>query len=870
MGYNIAIFVAGNSDSRGSVMAKLIQSVIPTARCVTLNARTHFPKFWQTKKNTKATYVRSESDVPAVKRYMQDLANSGRYDAFVCIDIGLAHYLIEEPLALQVIDKLGGQLMQIGDKPMLMHFDPLHTYGRQHDPEHHAAYALMSSFMVKKLFNPMSGIPSAEKPVRFSLPTSEAELLACKELAAKSKLIAFDIETSGGFISCIGFACETSLPYVPVFVLPLYVNIDDSHGSYWASQSLAMTAFTIAEQILANDVPKVAHNGSYDLSYIFRYGWYVNNYVFDTMLMMHATWPTVPRSLYVGASMFLDNYRFWKDDAKEVDEDGKTKWVTPREADKTFAYWLYNGLDCANTLELCLAILRFWTGETENRYPENRAGNYFWRTYVRKFAIEFGPVAYMSMTGIRADANRQAALSMQLKQQAAKARSDLSVLLGDPDFNPNSPPQTAFVIYDLLGIKPLTRKGRVTDKRILQKFADLHPVYNDVITSIWAVKEPLNNASKYGEMPLLAGTHFAYQLKASATTTARLASSKHNLGYGTNVQNLPKPMRVMFTAEPGEVLVSADYSQSDSYFVAFESGDEAMMKAVTDDRDTHSVHVEFFFGHKYEDVVAGDKAKASWVVHPVTGVRQIIKKVSHGTNYDMGGDTMLLNIRREAAITMVNALLSSVNAKTFMKYMGLDASKGAGFYEGQGALWSDPQLAKACDFAQRLYYARYPELKRWKVDAVADAHMTFGVIEMFGGSCTRMLCAPSKNPRFVPAAKGQGGTAGNINNAMLRLYYLADDMWQDGFRMTIQVHDELVSSIPEGKWYLAERKVAIMETPCEIKGRKFTIPVEADLAYSWDPKNTVAWQGGDADYSKLLREAENKTRAKLGVTLLED
>jgi hypothetical protein len=394
----------------------------------------------------------------------------------------------------------------------------------------------------------------------------------------------------------------------------------------------------------------------------------------------------------------------------------------------------------------------------------------------------------------------------------------------------------------------------------------LHPIYHDVISSIWAAKEPANNASKYGDLALLGGKYFAYQLKASVTTTSRLSSAAHNLGYGTNAQNMPKSMRVFCHAEPGDYLVSSDYSQSDSYFVAFESQDETMIETVMDDRDTHSVHVEFFFGHKYEDVVQGAKEKAEWVVHPVTGVRQIIKKVSHGTNYDMGGGTMLLNIRRDAAIAMVNALLSSANARNFIAFMGLDKSKPPAFYQGQGALWSDQQLAKACDFSQALYYLRYPKLKRWKVEAVALAHMDFGVVEMFGGSATRMLCKPNLNPRFVPAAYGQGGTAGNINNAMLRLYFLAEDMWAAGFRMNIQIHDELLCSIPKTRLDLVQRKVDIMEAECEVHGRKFKIPVEAELMKTWNPKETVVWKGlGALDYHEAIAKKEHNTLAKLGL-----
>ena len=300
-------------------------------------------------------------------------------------------------------------------------------------------------------------------------------------------------------------------------------------------------------------------------------------------------------------------------------------------------------------------------------------------------------------------------------------------------------------------------------------------------------KEPANNASKYAELPLWKNQRMMYGLKAGTTTTFRLSSSSHNFGVGTNFQNFPKTMRVFAVADKGHVLCSADYSQSDSYFVAFESQDKTMMATVKNDKDTHSEHVEFFFGYSYDSVVAGDKKKERWVVHPDEGVRQIIKKVTHGTNYDMGGDTMLDNVKKPAALAMIKALLGSEHSKKFIKFMQMmraDLMKDSalGF----------KQLARACEFAQSLYYVRYPQLKKWKKHSVMAALQSGGLIEMFGGSTTVMLCRPTENERFVPAAYGQGGTSGNINNAMLRLYFLCDDMWQAGFTMCLQVHDEIV------------------------------------------------------------------------------
>lgn len=866
----IGIIVRPGNDQRAGVMLKKVQAKFPGASVGSINLHVLIGGYWVRKANTKAKYITTDAGKENFAKQMPKIAE--RFDAFVTYDEALANYVLPENDAnsLSDYDVLGGMLVDMFGKPCLFMFDPLHMYGRQYDDEHRAVHNFMFDFYVKKLWNRVHGIERPTRPMKFIVPKTIAELRACAEIAHRSTLIATDVETYAGFVSVTGFACNDpqNPNIIPTFAIPMSIALEGTNGLYWGTEYETRLALDIQEEILANPVPKVMHNGAYDTTYFFRMGMPPNNYIYDTMIMMHAAWPTLSRALYIGTSLFLPNYRYWKDDAKDVGDNDKVKWQIPSTPERLGNYWKYNGQDCANTLELCLAILEYWNGNESGVWPESPYSYaHVWRTYIREFMIEQGPCMYMSMTGARADPKRQEYMTYKLLDEADKATDRLRWICSDPELNPKAPAQIANIIYDKLGQAEDKRKGRTADKRVMQKIADKHPMFEDLIKAITDAKEPANNASKYGislggnkGFKYFKGDRFLYQMKAAATTTRRLASSRHNYNIGSNMQNVPAAMREVIRAEEGECLCSIDYSQSDSYFVAFESQDPTMMEIVTDDRDTHSVHVEFFFGFPYEKVVKGAEAKEAWVVDPVTGVRQIIKKVSHGTNYDMGGETMLLNIRRPAAISMVNAILHSPNASLFMQFMGLDNSKDPTYYVEHSAMWSDQQLAKACDFAQKLYYKRYPKLAGWKKTSVLDTAAHFGVIEMFGGSTTTMMGAPDKNPRFVPAAYGQGGTAGNINNAMIRLFYLNPDMWARGFRIIIQIHDELISGIPLDDMGLIDDQLAIMEAPCTIKGKTFTIPVDAELALSWTKKQTLKWAGQaahtPAEYKALLLEKE--------------
>lgn len=1173
---NIGIITGTGNDMRAAKLSAVIAKQFPSASVSTINLHAMISNYWIAKPGTKNKRVIGPGGRENFERQFKRVAE--RYDAFVTYDLAFANHVLppDDAASLNDVDVLGGMLTTVFDKPVLFVPDPLTLYGRMYDPESRAASGLMLTFFLRKLFNRIHGIERPTRPMKFMVPTTIAQLRDCVKLAARSTLIATDVETSNGCVSVVGFACNDpkNPSVIPTFAIPLSIRLPESNGLYWETEIETKLALDCLAEILDNDVPKVMHNGAYDTTYFFRMGMPPNNYIFDTMLMMHSLWPSMSRALYVGTALFLPNYRYWKDDAKEVGDDNKTKWQVPDTPKRLWNYWYYNGQDCANTLELCLSMLEYFNGNEGGIWPDAPYDfALIWRTYIREFAIEHGPCMYMSMTGMKADPERQMAMTAKLHAEAQKATDRLRWICSDSELNPQAHAQIGKILYDGLGMQPDRRKGRSTDKRIVQRIADKHPMFEDLIKAITSAKEPANNASKYGialdgnkGFPYFKGDRWLYQMKAAATTTRRLASSKHNYGFGcvrpdamaltpdgwkamteirdgdqimqwsdgklefkpctmhwfeedqslleiqhrqlrlavtknhrtvsmnnrgttwkempavaacrkgrriypvagahiggtkempayvamlladfskdsrgyygafrkerkklrvrklcqeaglvyhereelregytrftitnvpedlpstwgpwileltqealsaivaeaahwdshvrgdsfifwtskraeaewfqtacvlsghgatlryqdqpegsysttpmysvnvrprwhcrvdrshwaevqyrgkvccpsvpstfwlvkqgdfisvtgnTNMQNVPASMREVCVADKGECLCSIDYSQSDSYFVAFESQDHNMMEVVTDDRDTHSVHVEFFFGYPYADVVKGADEKAAWVVDPVTGVRQIIKKVSHGTNYDMGGETMLLNVRRPAAIAMCNALLGSANALLFMKYMGLDNTRPPTYYIEHSSMWSDQQLAKACDFAQALYYKRYPTLAKWKRRSVTEACVTSGLIVMFGGSTTTMLCNPNDNPRFVPAAYGQGGTAGNINNAMLRLYYLNEAMWARGFRLILQVHDELITGIPLDDMELIDQQIAIMETPCTIHGRSFTIPVDAELSLSWTKKKTLKWDKlapkSKQERLEALEAEERKVKSNFGI-----
>src|SRR3546814_5394435 len=66
--------------------------------------------------------------------------------------------------------------------------------------------------------------------------------------------------------------------------------------------------------------------------------------------------------------------------------------------------------------------------------------------------------------------------------------------------------------------------------------------------------------------------------------------------------------------------------------------------------DGHAIHGELFFARPYDWIVAGKKAGDPDVVHPTRGVRQLVKRVVHGSNFMMAAMTLYLTMGRDAVV----------------------------------------------------------------------------------------------------------------------------------------------------------------------------------------------------------------------------
>ena len=139
------------------------------------------------------------------------------------------------------------------------------------------------------------------------------------------------------------------------------------------------------------------------------------------------------------------------------------------------------------------------------------------------------------------------------------------------------------------------KTGYSTDARVLQAIRDEHPV----IPKIERWRELTKLAQTYLDaLPALIGAdgRIHTTFNQTAATTGRLSSNNPNL------QNIPirtplgREIRACFVAEPGNLLVSADYSQVELRLLAHIAGEDVLKEIFRRGEDVHTATACRVFG----------------------------------------------------------------------------------------------------------------------------------------------------------------------------------------------------------------------------------------------------------------------------------
>ena len=235
-------------------------------------------------------------------------------------------------------------------------------------------------------------------------------------------------------------------------------------------------------------------------------------------------------------------------------------------------------------------------------------------------------------------------------------------------------------------------------------------------------------------------THFNQMV----TSTGRLSSSEPNL------QNIPvrtetgRRIRELFVPGEGYAwLMSADYSQIELRVLAHMSGDESFIDAFLKNQDIHARTAAEVFGVTMEDVTPELRRRA--------------KAVNFGIVY-------------------------GISDYGLARDLGVSRNEAAVYIEG--------------------YFARYPKVKTFMENAVAQARKD-GYVETMLGRRRYLTDINSRNfnqrsfaERTAMNTPIQGSAADIIKKAMLLVFEALQEK-QLRSRLLLQVHDELVLEVVE-------------------------------------------------------------------------
>lgn len=210
----------------------------------------------------------------------------------------------------------------------------------------------------------------------------------------------------------------------------------------------------------------------------------------------------------------------------------------------------------------------------------------------------------MEHRGIKLDPQVLASMSKELGDEHAQLEQEMYALAGR-EFNIGSPSQLSEVLFTTLGL-PTTgiKKGKTgfsTGQKELDKLRGLHPM----IELIERTRELAKLKNTYVDtLPLLADAagRIHTTFNQDGTATGRMSSTNPNLQNIPVRTDLGRRIRSAFVAEPGNVFVSADYSQFELRLAAVLAGDQQLIDDFSGDVDIHTKTASEVYGIPLEEV----------------------------------------------------------------------------------------------------------------------------------------------------------------------------------------------------------------------------------------------------------------------------
>ncbi len=222
-------------------------------------------------------------------------------------------------------------------------------------------------------------------------------------------------------------------------------------------------------------------------------------------------------------------------------------------------------------------------------------------------------LARMEERGIAVDRQVLSRLSGDLAQAAAAYEDEIYELAGEK-FNIGSPKQLGDILFGKMSLSGAskTKTGQwSTSAQVLEDLAaEGHPLPRKIVDwrQLTKLKSTYTDALPGFINPETKRVHTSYAM--ASTSTGRLSSSDPNL------QNIPvrtaegRKIRTAFIAEPGNKLISADYSQIELRVLAHVADIAQLKQAFADGIDIHAMTASEMFGVPVEGMPSEVRRRA--------------------------------------------------------------------------------------------------------------------------------------------------------------------------------------------------------------------------------------------------------------------
>ncbi|HEY6764074.1 MAG TPA: DNA polymerase I [Candidatus Sulfotelmatobacter sp.] len=208
-------------------------------------------------------------------------------------------------------------------------------------------------------------------------------------------------------------------------------------------------------------------------------------------------------------------------------------------------------------------------------------------------------LARMEQAGVKIDTAALSIMSSELEREIAGKAKEIYEVAG-MEFNVGSPKQLGDVLFNRMNLpKPVKYgKGRTisTAVDVLETLAEDHPIARMVLDYRQLTKLKSTYVDTLPALIHSATGRVHTTFGQTGTATGRLSSANPNL------QNIPirtelgRGIRAAFIAEPGYVILTADYSQIELRLLAHFSRDPLLVEAYRRGDDIHTLTASQVFG----------------------------------------------------------------------------------------------------------------------------------------------------------------------------------------------------------------------------------------------------------------------------------